>query len=150
MRPALPERPPRVFTARFNSAAVANAETVKSASDTGSAQIVDARAASRFKGESAEPRPGLRSGHIPGSRNVPWREVVDQGRIKPAAEVKAAFVNAGVDLSRPLITTCGSGVTAAILLLALATVEKSGVVLYDGSWSEWGGRLDLPVATGAS
>lgn len=146
----LRERPPRAFTARFDSAAVANADHVKSASDTGSAQIVDARAAGRFRGETAEPRPGLRSGHIPGSRNVPWREVVDRGQIKPAAEVRAAFVDAGVDLSRPVITTCGSGVTAAILFLALAAVGKSGVVLYDGSWSEWGGRLDLPVATGAT
>jgi thiosulfate/3-mercaptopyruvate sulfurtransferase len=141
-------RAPRRFTAHFNSAAVADAEKVKSASESGSAQIVDARAASRFKGETPEPRPGLRSGHIPGSRNLPWRDVVADGRIKPADEVKTAFVNAGVDLAKPVITTCGSGVTAAILLLALETIGKDGVILYDGSWSEWGGRADLPIAQG--
>lgn len=141
-------RATRPFTARFDSAAIADAEKVKSASESGSAQIVDARAASRFRGETPEPRPGLRSGHIPGSRNLPWGEVVADGRIKPADEVKSAFVNAGVDLARPIITTCGSGVTAAILLLALETIGTSGVVLYDGSWSEWGGRPDLPIAQG--
>jgi len=141
-------RAPRPFTAHFNSAAVADAEKVKSASESGSAQIVDARAASRFRGEAPEPRPGLRSGHIPGSRNLPWRDVVADGRIKPADEVKTAFVNAGVDLAKPVITTCGSGVTAAILLLALETIGKDGVILYDGSWSEWGGRSDLPIAQG--
>ncbi|WOJ89571.1 3-mercaptopyruvate sulfurtransferase [Methylocapsa polymorpha] len=143
-----PARAPRPFTAHFDSAAVANAEKVKIASESGSAQIVDARAASRFKGEAPEPRPGLRSGHIPGSRNLPWRDVVTDGRIRPAEEVKAAFVNAGVDLAKPVITSCGSGVTAAILLLALETIGKDGVVLYDGSWSEWGARSDLPIAQG--
>jgi thiosulfate/3-mercaptopyruvate sulfurtransferase len=141
-------RAPRVFNPRFDEAAVADAEKVKGASDAGSAQIIDARASARFKGDAPEPRPGLRWGHIPGSLNVPWREVVADGRIKPADDVKAAFAKAGVDLARPLITTCGSGVTAAILLLALETIGKSGVVLYDGSWSEWGARSDLPVAKG--
>ncbi|WP_036257416.1 3-mercaptopyruvate sulfurtransferase [Methylocapsa aurea] len=141
-------RAPGVFAARFSAAAVADAENVKQASESGSAQIVDARAAARFKGEAPEPRPGLRSGHIPGSANIPWREVVAEGRIKPAEDVKAVFAKAGVDVARPVITTCGSGVTASILLLALETIGKSGVVLYDGSWSEWGSRADLPVAKG--
>ncbi len=130
-------RPARPFTTHFDAAAVADAEKVKRASASGSEQIVDARAAARFKGETPEPRPGLRSGHIPGSRNLPWRDVVSDGRIIAADAVQAAFAKAGVDLARPVITTCGSGVTAAILLLALETVGKTGVILYDGSWSEW-------------
>lgn len=141
-------RAPAAFAAKFDSAAVANAEKVRLASETGSAAIVDARAAARFRGETAEPRPGVRSGHIPASRNVPWREVIDEDKIKAPDEVKAVFGAAGVDLSRPIITTCGSGVTAAILLLALATAGKDNVALYDGSWSEWGARTDLPIASG--
>ncbi len=143
-------RTPRRFTPRFDAAAVADAAQVKAASETGSAQIVDARAAPRFRGETAEPRPGLRSGHIPSSMNVPWREVVENGSLRPASEVAAAFAAAGVDLGRPIVTTCGSGVTAAILLLALATIGKDEVVLYDGSWSEWGARNNLPIARGAA
>jgi len=141
-------RPPRVFTPRFDAAAVADAEKVKKASEAGLAQIIDARASARFKGEAPEPRPGVRSGHIPGSVNVPWREVVADGHIKPADEIEAVFAKAGVAAGRPIITTCGSGVTAAILLLALETIGKNGVVLYDGSWSEWGARADLPAALG--
>ncbi len=93
-----------------------------------SSQIVDARQAARFRGETVEPRPGVRSGHIPGSVNVPYRELLNDGRLKAPQEIKQIFVQAGVDLARPIITTCGSGVTAAILLLALESIGKKGVV----------------------
>ncbi len=145
------ERTPAKFYASLDKEHVANAEAVLKASESGAPQIVDARQANRFRGEVKEPRPGVRSGHIPNSRNVPWREVVaDGGKLKSAQEVEQAFVAAGVDLARPIITTCGSGVTAAVLLLALESIGKKGVVLYDGSWSEWGADAALPTATGAA
>ena len=143
-------RPPCRFTVQFDEAAVATAGSVKQASDTNSAQIIDARTAARFAGSAPEPRPGLRSGHIPGSLNLAWRELVDLGEIKPRDEVESLFARAGLDLRRPVITTCGSGVTAAILLLALACAGKHDVTLYDGSWAEWGARSDLPIARGAN
>ncbi|NBD30918.1 MAG: 3-mercaptopyruvate sulfurtransferase [Alphaproteobacteria bacterium] len=112
-------------------------------------EIIDARAAERFRGEVEEPREGLRSGHIPGSRNLPFGALLNgDGTMKHADAIKAAFEAAGVDLSKPAITSCGSGVTAAILSLALERIGKTDHAVYDGSWSEWGMYDDLPIATG--
>ena len=113
------------------------------------AEIIDARAAPRFKGEVAEPRPGLRSGHIPGSKNLPFGQLLrPDGTMKSPAELRQIFAQADVDLAKPAITTCGSGVTAAIVSLALERVGHRNHALYDGSWSEWGMYEDLAVAKG--
>jgi len=114
------------------------------------AQLVDARAAARFRGEAPEPRAGLRSGHMPGACNVPWNALVNaDGTLRTAPELQQAFETAGVDLRAPIVTTCGSGVSASLLALALARLGRSDVAVYDGSWTEWGGRADTPVVTGA-
>jgi thiosulfate/3-mercaptopyruvate sulfurtransferase len=114
------------------------------------AEIIDARPAARFRGEAPEPRPGLRPGHIPGSKNVPFGTLLMEGGVmKPPAELRAVFEAAGVDLSKPVITTCGSGVTAAVLSLALERIGHKNHALYDGSWAEWGMYDDLPVQTGS-
>ena len=113
----------------------------------GDAQVIDARSAGRFAGKAAEPRPGVRSGHMPGALNLPFGQLLDSdGKMKPGDALAQAFVDAGVDLARPAITTCGSGVTAAVLTLGLAELGRPSR-LYDGSWSEWGGRMDTPVQT---
>lgn len=141
-------RPPRTFTPRFDAAAVADAAAVIAASRDGNTQVIDARSGARFRGEAPEPRPGVRPGHIPASRNVHYADLVVDGSLRPPTEIAGVFAQAGVDLDKPIITTCGSGVTAAIVTLALAEAGKTGVRLYDGSWSEWGARADLPAATG--
>jgi thiosulfate/3-mercaptopyruvate sulfurtransferase len=143
------QRAPRQFHAEMNVGAVAMLADVRMALADGSAQIVDARSAERFAGKGAEPRPGLRSGHMPGSFNVPFERVLDNGGLATPAQIEAAFKSAGVDLEKPIITSCGSGVTAAILTLALESIGKKPQGLYDGSWSEWGSRPDLAVERGA-
>jgi len=114
------------------------------------AQIVDARSPGRYRGDEPEPRPGLRSGHIPGSRNIPYTRLLDgaDGTLLDSARLKEVFRQAQVDLSRPIICTCGSGVTACVVRLALARLGATGARIYDGSWTEWGSTPDLPVVTG--
>ena len=145
-----PQRQPRHFTARLNHGAVADMARVARALQDGAAQVVDARPAPRFAGAAPEPRPGVRPGHIPGSLNLPYGEMVADGQLKPPAAIIAAFAKAGVDLAKPVITTCGSGVTAAILALALETAGHPVAGLYDGSWAQWGADADMPAATGAA
>lgn len=112
-------------------------------------QILDARPTARFRGEAPEPRPGLRGGHMPGACNLPWSAVVrPDGTLRSPDDLRAAFAMAGVSLERPIIATCGSGVSAAVLALALARLGVDQVPIYDGSWSEWGGRADTAIVTG--
>ncbi|MEO1176588.1 MAG: rhodanese-like domain-containing protein, partial [Pseudomonadota bacterium] len=117
--------------------------------EVGDVQIVDARSAARFRGEAPEPRAGLRPGHIPGSRNLPFADLLNPDKtMKDAAGIKAAFQKAGINLKKPIVTTCGSGVTAAILALGLERIGHDAWSLYDGSWAEWGQFSTVPVATG--
>ena len=139
----------RHMTVQRQNAMVKDVTQVAAASKLGDHEIIDARSAARFAGTAAEPRPGLRSGHIPGSRNVPFGELlIGDGTMKDADALRAVFVAAGVDLGKPAITTCGSGVTAAILSLGLERMGHRNHALYDGSWSEWGMFNDLRVAKG--
>jgi len=144
--------PPRErhFTARFNSLLVRDKAQVLANIAQPKAQVLDARAQGRFEGTAPEPRAGLRSGHIPGSLQLDHLDLVDAatGLIKPAEAIQAAFEAAGIDLAKPVITTCGSGVTASVLALGLHLIGHRDVAVYDGSWSEWGLPGDHPVETG--
>lgn len=139
----------RHMTVRFQNHLVRDVTQVAHASKLGSPQIVDARAAARFRGEAPEPREGLRAGHIPKSRNVPYAMLLnDDQTMKTVDETRALFEAAGVDLAKPIVTSCGSGVTAAVLALALERMGHSDWSLYDGSWAEWGMFPTVPIATG--
>lgn len=140
----------RHFTARVDTSLVRDVTQVAASLKVGEDQIVDARAPARFRGEAPEPREGLRSGHIPGALNVPYGTLLNEDKtMRSADEVRAIFEAAGVDLGRPVVASCGSGVTAGILALALARIGHKRNAVYDGSWAEWGGYPDLAIETGA-
>jgi thiosulfate/3-mercaptopyruvate sulfurtransferase len=141
---------PGRFEAKLDPNFVRNRQQLVGNLTSHAEQVIDARPRPRFEGSVAEPRPGLRSGHIPGSRNVPYGELFDAatGAMKPLDDLRKSFTGAGVDLAKPIVTTCGSGVSAAVLTLALFRLGVRGTALYDGSWAEWGQSEGPPVATG--
>ena len=138
---------PRVFTPRFRPYLVRGIDEVKAVLANGG-QVLDARAAGRFSGADPEPRPGLSSGHMPGAFNLPHASIVRDGALLPADELKGAVAAAGVDIGQPIVTTCGSGVSAAVLSLALARLGHPDAPVYDGSWTEWAGRTDSEIVKG--
>jgi thiosulfate/3-mercaptopyruvate sulfurtransferase len=139
---------PRHFTPRPNNALLRTFDQVKANIASNTEQVVDARGSARFAAKEPEPRPGTKGGHIPGSANTPYTEFTNQnGTLKSASELAQIFTARGIDPAKPIVTTCGSGVTASIALLALAVLGAKKTALYDGSWSEWGTRADAPIET---
>lgn len=146
---AVTVRPPARFTPRFQPALVRSLEDTRSSLASGSAQLVDARSRGRFDGSEAEPRPGLRSGHAPGARNLPYSELVEpDGRVLSPENLRRCYLAAGVDLTRPIVLSCGSGVSACALALGLELLGHRDYSVYDGSWSEWGREDGPPVERG--
>jgi len=138
----------RAFTARLRPELVRDVEGMRADVASRAVQVLDARSAGRFAGTEPEPRAGLRGGHIPGSLNLPYETLYQaDGTLRPPDELRAAITAAGIDLGRPVVTSCGSGVTASVLALALYLVGRPDAAVYDGSWSEWGSRSDTPVET---
>ncbi|NGO50567.1 3-mercaptopyruvate sulfurtransferase [Allomesorhizobium camelthorni] len=150
-RPVTAERTkiaPCVFFANFDEERVADLADMRRIIKTGESQIADARPAGRFQGVEPEPRAGVRSGHMPGAKSVPALTLSESGKLLPVNRLKEVLEDAGIDLSKPVVTSCGSGITAAAITLALESVGHTDNQLYDGSWTEWGGRSDTPVETG--
>jgi thiosulfate/3-mercaptopyruvate sulfurtransferase len=141
---------PGKFQAKFDPSYLRSQQQLVGNLQSHAEQVIDARPRARFEGSATEPRPGLRGGHIPGSRSVPYAELFDAGTgaMKPLEELRRMFTNAGVDMAKPIVTTCGSGVSALVVTLALYRLGVRGSALYDGSWSEWGSPDGPPVATG--
>ena len=141
---------PTIFNASYDARRVRSIEQMIANVANRAEQVIDARAGDRFEGRAAEPRPGIRSGHIPGALNLPYNNLFDAatGTMKPLDELRTAFSGAGVDTNRPIVTSCGSGVSAAVLTLALYRLGIEHTALYDGSWSEWGQASGPPIATG--
>jgi thiosulfate/3-mercaptopyruvate sulfurtransferase len=139
---------PNVFNASFDASRVVTLAEMRKIVDTGSSQIADARSAGRFEGIDPEPRPGLRGGHMPGAKSLPFAELTRDGKLRPGGELKQAMEGTGLDLSKPIVTSCGSGVSAAIISLALETLGHKDNRLYDGAWAEWGSLPDTPVVKG--
>jgi thiosulfate/3-mercaptopyruvate sulfurtransferase len=138
-----------LLTPQFHPELVRDLAAVRADLESHAEQLVDARPTARFRGEVPEPRAGLRGGHMPGACNLPFASLVNpDGTLKSAEQIRAGFEAAGVDLARPIVTSCGSGVSASVLALALARIGRPDVAVYDGSWTEWGGRADTPVTTG--
>ena len=134
------------FIARLDGSAVRHLTAVSDNIHTGSEQLVDVRSAGRFLGQEPEPRPGLRGGHVPGSLNLPFTELVrSDGTVLPPEELRRCLIAAGIDLARPVIATCGSGTSACALVLSLALVGHTEASVYDGAWAEWAGRADTPI-----
>jgi thiosulfate/3-mercaptopyruvate sulfurtransferase len=144
--PSLPAA--KTFTPRFNASALKSKSDVTAVIQSKSAQIVDARPAARFSGDATEPRAGLRSGHMPGALSIPFQDIVEDGMLKDLKGLQSLFTERGVDLSSPIVATCGSGVSAALVNLALTSLNASEHTVYDGSWAEWGLPGDAPVVTG--
>lgn len=142
-------RAERHFTARKRADLVRNFDDMRRASESKSAQILDARGPGRFSGAEPEPRPGVRGGHIPGAMNLHYADLLDHGRMKDVEALQALFADRRVELRKPAFATCGSGVSAAIIALAFARLGRWDVPVYDGSWGEWGARADAPIETGA-
>ena len=143
------KRPECHYTPLLNASLVRDMDDMKDLLAKKSTQIVDARPAGRFVGSEPEPRPGLRGGHLPGARNVPSQSLLnDDGTLKAPSELGKIFASAGIDPALPVVTTCGSGVTASILSLALAVLGQTNAAVYDGSWAEWGAENGLPIESG--
>ncbi|MDB5550489.1 MAG: sseA [Rhizobium sp.] len=144
----LPEPAPAIFKPSYDASKVTSLEAMRKIVDAGKIQIADARSAGRFAGTDPEPRAGLRSGHMPGAKSLPSGVFAENGRFKSLPELRKTIEASGVDLSRPVVTSCGSGITAAIITLALTSLGHADNTLYDGSWTEWGGLDDTPIVTG--